>query len=528
MNHLPSRFPQPLDDDDDDVAWALQTAQVQWKRGGQADAIVWLRRAADSADALGLVWRAADLRRAADELTVELATAVAPNSRPPGSIGGADIDDLLGGGDDDGLDEIEVSAGQVALDQIAVDRAGPLPSYAPVDDEEFEEDVLPIDDDEVESAAEHEVVRVPTAPPVYARESMTEAAEVIEDDEVAEDEGEEEIGDEDEIADDALDGPVDSTQRVDSAEPYSRSPMSSEPPTDRDALGLEAYVDEPDEPVTQPHLDDPRLVSVVSTRPGPEPILTPPPPEGDPQIGDVVLGEVRGLEDLPPEGQASLVRQVRVEQLNPEEEVSGFGLALVLKGAVSVMPTIADVACARAAKGDIVWSEGHVEDGVALRLVAVEDGTEVATWDASVLHEAVHDMPWVVDDLKTLADRYQALAGVAMGPMGERLDDALRSMVTDRCEVKRYLPGEELVAEGKPVGGMFIVAAGRVQIVDGESVQQELGSGDFLFASQVLAGGAAPHSARAAEGGALVLFAGRGVAHELLVSVPPLLEIFAG
>ena len=510
MNHLPSRFPQPLDDDDDDVAWALQTAQVQWKRGGQADAIVWLRRAAESADALGLVWRAADLRRAADELTAALASAPPLPSRPPASIaGGGDVDDLLES--DDGLDQIDVSADQAAIDQIAIDPHGPLPSYATVEEDEFDEDVLPLDDDEVESAAEHEVPRVPTPPPVYARESMTEAAEALADDDLADEE-------DDEIADDALDSPVEPLT------PLSRPPMSSEPPTDRDALGLDAYVDEPDEPVTQPHLDDPRLASIVSTRPGPDPTLE----QGDPRIGDVVLGEVRGLEDLPPEGQVSLVQRVHIERLNTEEEVSAFGLALVLKGAVSVMPTIADVACARAVKGDIVWSEGHVDDGVALRLVAAEDETEVATWDASVLYEAVHDMPWVVDDLKTLADRYQALAGVAMGPMGERLDDALRSMVTERCEVKRYLPGEELVEKGKPVGGMFIVAAGRVQIADGDDVKGELGSGDFVFASQVLAAGAAPHSARAGHGGALVLFAGRGVAHELLVSVPPLLEIFAG
>jgi len=502
MNHLPSRFPQPLEDDEDDVAWALQTAQVQWKRGGQADAIVWLRRAAESADALGLVWRAADLRRATDELTAALAHAPPVPSPPPAPIAGGDVDNLLE--DDDGLDEIDVPASQEASEPKAANPAGPLPSYASVEEEELEDDVLAIDDDEVESAAEHEVVRVPTLPPAYARESMTEAAEVLADDDLA---------DEDEIAEDALDQPV---------ELHSRPPMSSEPPTDRDALGLDAYVDDPDEPVTQPHLDDPRLASMVSTRPGPEPEL------GDPQIGDVVLGEVRGLEDLPPEGQVSLVRLVRVEQLNTDEEVSGFGLALVLKGAVSVMPTIADVACARAAKGDIVWSDGHVQDGVALRLVAAENGTEVAIWDASVIYQAVHDMPWVVDDLKTLADRYQALAGVAMGPMGDRLDDALRSMVTERCEVKRYLPGEELVEKGKPVGGMFIVAAGRVQIVDGADVKDELGSGEFLFASQVLAGGAAPHSARAGRGGTLVLFAGRGVAHELLVSVPPLLEIFAG
>src|SRR5450755_2987946 len=155
---LSSRFPQALDDDDDDVAWALQTAQVQWKRGAQADAVVWLRRAADSADQLGLVWRAADLRRSADELTVELANAVAPNSRPPASVGGSDIDALLGGGDDDGLETIDVAAGQVALDQVALEPSAPLPSYAPVEDDEFEEEVLAIDDDEVESEVEPEPV----------------------------------------------------------------------------------------------------------------------------------------------------------------------------------------------------------------------------------------------------------------------------------------------------------------------------------------------------------------------------------
>jgi CRP-like cAMP-binding protein len=494
ISPLSSRFPQALDDDDDDVAWALQTAQVQWKRGGQADAIVWLRRAADSADQLGLVWRAADLRRSVDELTAELANAAPSNSRPPASVGGSDIDELLGGGDDDGLETIDVAAGQVALDRVALDSAGPLPSYAPVGDSEFEEEVVAIDDDEVESEVEPEPAE------------QEEEADVIDEDAI----------------EDELDDPADFTPQVDPTAPISRAPISSEPNTDRDVLGLDDYVDDP---VTQPHLEDPRHAELPYSPPEPEPE---PEPEADPHIGDVVLGEVHGLEDLPPEGQVSLVRQATIEKLNVEEEVSSFGLALVVRGAVSVMPTIADVSCAHAKKGEIVWSQGNLDDGVALRLVASEDATEVAVWDASVLNEAVRDLPWVIDDLKTLADRFQALAGVAMGPMGERLDEALRTMVTERCEVKRLLPGEELVEKGKPVGGMFIMAAGRIEIDDGDTVDSELGPGDFLFASQVLSGGAAPHSARAGKGGALVLFAGRHVAHELLLSVPPLLEIFAG
>ena len=46
-------FPTAKDDDDDDVAWALSTALVQWKRGAVADAVTWLRRAVDSAVSVG-------------------------------------------------------------------------------------------------------------------------------------------------------------------------------------------------------------------------------------------------------------------------------------------------------------------------------------------------------------------------------------------------------------------------------------------------------------------------------------------
>jgi CRP-like cAMP-binding protein len=151
----------------------------------------------------------------------------------------------------------------------------------------------------------------------------------------------------------------------------------------------------------------------------------------------------------------------------------------------------------------------------------------VAVWDAALIKGAVRDCPWVIDDLKALADRFQALAGVAMGPMGERLDDSVRAMVTGRCEIKRLLPSEQLATRGKPVGGMYIVAAGRIEVVDGEAIESELGPGDFLFGAQVLSNGAAPRDVRAGKGGALVLFAARSVAHELLLSVPPLLEIFA-
>ena len=55
-----------------------------------------------------------------------------------------------------------------------------------------------------------------------------------------------------------------------------------------------------------------------------------------------------------------------------------------------------------------------------------------------------------------------------------------------------------------------------------------VGTGEIVFASEIMGAGKAHASARAGKGGALVLVADRSVAQELLVTCPPLLEIFAG
>ena len=246
-------------------------------------------------------------------------------------------------------------------------------------------------------------------------------------------------------------------------------------------------------------------------------------------IGGIELGWVPGLEDLPEESQQDLVAAAEVHELGADEEVSGFELALVLEGAVAVMPSIADVAAARAGRGELIFSEGHLDPGLPLRVVASQAGTKVASFSKHAFEAAVRDCPWVGDELKSVGDRLQTLAGVALGPMGEELDDMLRGLIVQHCEVRRFLPNEVIAPAGKTVPGMVIVGAGRIELVDAQSndVVDELGPGSFLFASQILQAAPAPQTARAGEEGALALFAERRVAHELMVSVPPLLGIFA-
>jgi hypothetical protein len=243
---------------------------------------------------------------------------------------------------------------------------------------------------------------------------------------------------------------------------------------------------------------------------------------------DVRLAEVRGFSELPESALLHLVSKARIEHLNSGEEASFFSVALVLEGWVSLMPAIADCACATAVVGEVVFTEGTLENGLMLRIVAGQDSVVVATWDADAIREATMECPWVADELKLLADGFQALAGACLGPLGDRLDDSLRSIVTSRCEIRTLLPFETLCAANKIVPGMHIIGGGEIELVDANGrVTKTHGSGEFLYAAQVLGGGVAPIQSRAGSNGALVLFAPRMAAHELLVSVPPLLELLA-
>jgi CRP-like cAMP-binding protein len=116
-----------------------------------------------------------------------------------------------------------------------------------------------------------------------------------------------------------------------------------------------------------------------------------------------------------------------------------------------------------------------------------------------------------------------------MGAMGERLDESLRTLAIERLETRILQPHEVLAPAGLPVPGLVIVGVGTVDLDDdGEEARDSLMPGDFLFATEVLGAEAAPATARAGAKGAIVLFGARAVAHELLVTCPPLLEIFAG
>lgn len=278
-------------------------------------------------------------------------------------------------------------------------------------------------------------------------------------------------------------------------------------------------------PLTQPPVAPtpiPRM-GVPAVPPPAKPAIT------EPIVDDVSLEDARGFEDLPAEVQLALAASARVERLDAGEEVSFFGAAIVTSGRVDILPAFSEEAGAVADEGDVIFTHGNLETSIDLRVVAKLDDTRVAVWDPETLRNAIAECPWVADELKLIADRYLALCGATLGPLGERLDDSLRATVFQRLEVRVYNEGDVLVEVGKAVPGLLIIGGGRVLVNNAQGQQTgELNMGDFVFANGLLGGAKAPGTAVAAKGGALVLTAPRQVAHELMMSVPPLVEVLAG
>lgn len=469
-------FPRPRDDDAEDVIWALSTAFALWTKEHHADALVWLNRASQAASESGEALRAEELAYAARNLRIALEDEA---SEPP-----------------------EPSNFSRSRPPPPLFRAPPppprLPSVEPLesapplvlddDDDDLPTDLLPPPpesepDDMLDPWAEKTPAYTPEPSVITSALSMDELRRLSKrppppppPPSMMEVEPEQEEGDDEEI-----EAPISSDTRPTWRPP---APPSGETPA----------------PVTS----------------------RPPAPMSEPPALSISLDEVSAFVDLTEDAQAELAKLARVEKLREGEELNATGLLLVVEGVAHIQPAIWDATAAIAKAHEVIYAEGSLEQNFPLRVVAEEGPLEVAIWSDEVIAEALANLPWVMDELRAQADRIQALAGASLGSIGERLDAMLRGQVLDRLRVRVLDEGEVIAHEGKPVPGMVIVGAGALELG-----AEKLHPGDLLFPREILGGGVAPSMVRAAPGGALILFGDRHLAQELLVTWPPLLEIFA-
>lgn len=273
----------------------------------------------------------------------------------------------------------------------------------------------------------------------------------------------------------------------------------------------------------------------VMAQPAPRREVEPPPVEAEAvapaapaaAAAKLDLDAVEAFADLPDDARTAFAAAAKVSTLDEGEEVSGFALAFILEGTVDVAATMVDAPAARLAAGAVLRSRGTTDEGVPMRLIGVQSGI-VATWTDAEVEDAFRTCPWVEEDLRTAADRMQTLVGVTIGPLGERLDASIREEIIGKLTMKTLLAGDVVVTQGEPMVGLILIGVGELELMDGDKVAGVVGSGEFLFATEVLGGGDVPRTARAGAGGALILYGDRHIAQELLVTCPPLLEVFAG
>lgn len=608
-SRLSSVFPRPAASDADDVVWTLQTAAVQWQRGLRADAIVWVRKAADTATQLGHDVRADELRNHAARLaeflwtdpeeTIQDAPIMTP---PPERPGGRrpnldDAEEILELEELD-AEELEFTENDLPTpdDAVADISEEDLTYYREGGEGSEPTHVLP-DDLDLRSDSE-----LPTAEhdddPHDAMDTLTNEAgrdaylsispePDEESDSYLSISPEPEPEHEHEVSADAdTDTEIDAdAHEGDTTRPARRSNGTSSfaprhgdgsvrPRVERSSLPVRPLRSEPGDGLRSPTLPSPVASNVPRARlapsesvsirsavplappgptleelarllaphspmargsaaplaaPIPAPVVSPPPAsqEGQPpSVDGLEFESVEALADLPEEAQAALAATGQLLTLNSGQEVVlREGAALITRGTVHVTLTYSDVSAARIGAGAVVAARGSVEAG-PLRLIADSAQTHVVVWTEEKMTQAMHDCPWVVDDLRLLADRFQAHASAGLGPLGERLDDALRAAVYERLQVRVLSPEESVAERGKPLKGLFVVAVGELEVAS-DATHRPIRAGEFLFPSCVIGAEPAPHDVRAGPKGGLVLFATRPVAHELMMSVPPLLEILA-
>ncbi len=253
-----------------------------------------------------------------------------------------------------------------------------------------------------------------------------------------------------------------------------------------------------------------------------------PPPAPPAEEKALELENVEPFGDLPDDARDAFARAAKVSDVAEGDEVSSFALAYIVNGSFDVAATVVDAPAVRLADGAVLRSRGTTEEGVPMRLICANGTGRVATWTTEAVEEAFRTCPWVEDDLRSAADRVQTLVGITIGPLGERLDASIREQIVGRLTLRPLGPSEIVVNAGEVVPGLLLVGVGELELVQGEKVSGTVGSGEFLFPTEVLGAGAAPATARAGSGGALIMFGDRKIAQELLVTCPPLLEVFAG
>lgn len=246
---------------------------------------------------------------------------------------------------------------------------------------------------------------------------------------------------------------------------------------------------------------------------------------------DIVLDPERFevLADVPDDAREALVADSEKQVLLPDELQPAPPMVVVLSGELEVRApgyiTRLDVI----GQGQVRLLAPIAPAESALQVVGgPKGGRYLAVPDAAVEGLRVA-APWVVQELEPGSDDVHVVAGALTGKLGARLDGGILDAVLSRAKTMRLPPNATVVKQGEVVRALIFVGAGELSLRAGlDPDAMEIGTldlGEVVFPAELLARSPAPSTVRAGDRGALVIVATRSATEELLVTVPPLLEL---
>lgn len=644
-------LPSPRDGDPEDVSWALQTAEALWKRGEYADAVSWIRKAANAAADAEVDDRVIELAKAAAELSSIIQAFGAPAApvAPP-------MDRMPSGIDIEVAVDLEGSPAPLIVAEKPMKPQGPPPRRppsprlptpnpvpSPLRELPFAEVASAATSDEQVSMPPHadpvplshdpDSARIPSVPPAAPdfaptpmampiaksippdrepplpkvavappraapRGNRTSTMPLGTPDPTYVPVRREPPRDVDPLDDPfvpAIEVPqrpgrpasvpprdgdvITSARSVPPPRPHPGSrlgtPVMGSVPPPRMSLAPSAVPHAGDDKGVQSHVSDapPRAVSASSNVHIPaaprapsvvvEPDAPPPPsssstsrseraptlagfPSKPPRVPLVAMPALAApplsgrqvlldpdqfevLADVPDDAREALVMQSEKVALLPDEAAPAPAMVIVLQGEVEVRSQGHLTHLDSIGQGQVrllvafAPAEGNVE------LIGGPKGARYLALGISGIELLRAAAPWVVQELEPASDDVHVVAGILRGRHGARLDGVMLDAVLSRAKTMRLAPGATVVRQGEAVRALILVGAGVLTIREGDEadspIVQTLDPGEVLYATELLGRVAAPKTVRAGDDGALVIVATRAATEELLVTVPPLLEL---
>ena len=202
------------------------------------------------------------------------------------------------------------------------------------------------------------------------------------------------------------------------------------------------------------------------------------------------------------------------------DEVTVTGLLYVAFGEVQVSASVSDTAPVTLDRGAALRGQSSLGVPLSLRCIAQGEGVIVVRWTVGELAEALVDARAVDDELRELADPIHAACGAALGQFADDIgEDTLRTLL-QKMQLKRLAPGEVWVKRGEEMPGVCVLGLGELKAEE----LRDYGPGEIPFAESALACEPLELSLTAGSKGALLWVGTRAALFELLTSAPTLLE----